>query len=94
MELKEKDLKLLAYLYHNNREPLTKIAKETGMTRIQVEHSLKKFIKEGIIEKFFTMFNYSAFGYDIYVIMLVKLEKYVSFQKFTKKSGRVKTSPF
>ncbi|MDP3917166.1 MAG: winged helix-turn-helix transcriptional regulator [Nanoarchaeota archaeon] len=85
MELKEKDLKLLSYFYHNNRESLTKIAKETGMTRIQVEHSLKKFIKEGIIEKFFTMFNYSAFGYNVYILMLIKLEKYSSLQKFTKK---------
>lgn len=90
MELKEKDLKLLAALYHNNREPLTKIAKETGMTRIQVEHSLKKFVRENIIEKFITMFNYSTFGYNVYVLMLIKLEKYSSMRKFTEKLEKSK----
>ena len=90
MELKEKDLKLLGYIYHSKREPLTKIAKEIGMTRIQVEHSLNKFIRNKIIEKFFTMFNYSSFGYHVYVLMFFKLEKYSSFQKFTEKLGTSK----
>jgi len=85
MELKEKELKLLAYLYHHNREPITKIAKETHMTRIQVEYAINKFFKEGIIEKFFTMFDYSAFGYNVYALAFIKLERFSSMEKFTKK---------
>ena len=46
MKLTEKDLKLRTYIYHSKREPITKIAKETGLTRIQVEYTLKKFQKE------------------------------------------------
>jgi DNA-binding Lrp family transcriptional regulator len=85
MELKERELKLLAYLYHHNRESLAKIAKETKMTRIQIEYALNKFLREGIIEKFPTMFDYSAFGYKVYALAFIKLERFSSLQKFTKR---------
>jgi Lrp/AsnC family transcriptional regulator, leucine-responsive regulatory protein len=85
MELKEKELKLLAYLYHHNRESLTEIARAMQMTRIQVEYALNKFLNEGIIESFFTMFDYSAFGYKVYALAFIKLEKFSSLQKFTKR---------
>jgi Lrp/AsnC family transcriptional regulator, regulator for asnA, asnC and gidA len=85
MELKENELKLLAYIYHHNREPITKIAKETKLSRIQVEYGLNKFFKEGIIEKFFTMFDYGSFGYNVYVLSFIKLERFSSLQRFAKK---------
>src|SRR3989344_193308 len=75
MELKQSDRKLLAYLYHNYREPLTKIAKATGLSREQVDYKLNKYIKEGLIKKFFTIFNYSKFGYKAIAIILIKLAK-------------------
>ncbi len=85
MEMKEKDMKFLTQIYHNKRESLTKIAKEAGMTRIQAEYSLKKFIDNGIIEKFLTMFNYGAFGYNVYALMLVKMERFSTLRSFTRK---------
>ncbi|MBI2673212.1 Lrp/AsnC family transcriptional regulator [Candidatus Woesearchaeota archaeon] len=85
MELNEKEKKLLAYLYHSDREPLTKIARKTNLTRMQVEYAFKKLIKEGIVEKFIPMFNYGAFGYHVYALLFIKLEKYSSFGSFTKR---------
>ena len=81
MKITEKDLKLLVYLYHNNRESLAKIARETGLSRIQVEYKLNKFMEEGIIKSFFTIFNYNYFGYRNYILAFIKLEKYSSINK-------------
>ncbi|MFH1452037.1 MAG: winged helix-turn-helix transcriptional regulator [archaeon] len=90
MKLTEKDFKLLTHLYHSNREPITKIAKDLKMTRIQVEYKLKKFQSEGIIKNFFTMFDYSAFGYNVYVGVFFKLKNYSSLKKFTGKLEKTK----
>jgi DNA-binding Lrp family transcriptional regulator len=90
MKLTEKDLKLLTYIYHSKREPITKIARETGLTRIQVEYTLKKFQKEKIIKGFNTMYNYSSFGYNVYTLVLIKLKKYSSLKKFTNKLEKTK----
>ena len=70
MELKPIDYKLLAYLYHNNREPITRIAKATGLSRDQVEYKINKWIKEGFIKKFVTIFNYPKLGYNKFVVIL------------------------
>ena len=73
MNLKESDIKLLNYLYHNNREPLSKIAKACKLTRDQVEYKLKKYQSEGIIKQFFTLFNYHKLGYDSLAALLLKI---------------------
>lgn len=75
MELKDQDLKLLSYLYHSYREPLSKIAKATKMTRTQVEYKLKKYSEEGLIKKNILMVNYGTLGYNLYIFLLIKLEK-------------------
>ncbi len=85
MELKENDLKLLTYIYHNTRESYSKISKETKLSRTQVEYKINKFIEEGLIKKFFTLFNYGALGYNNYVSLLVKFEKFSTINNFTKK---------
>mgnify|MGYP001449365293 CR=1 FL=1 len=74
MNLKESDIRLLNYLYHNNREPATKIAKATKLTRDQVEYKLKKYQSEGIIKQFFTLFNYEKLGYNISSGLLLKIK--------------------
>ena len=84
MDLKENDWKLLSYMYHHDREPISKIAESTGLTRAQVEYKLNKFTKDGLIKKHITMFNYGALGYGHYVLLFVKLEKTSSFSKLTK----------
>lgn len=72
MELKEQDFKILSYLYHNQREPVSKIAKACKLTRDQVEYKLNKYISSGLIVKFHTIFNYKKLGYDCYAVILIQ----------------------
>jgi DNA-binding Lrp family transcriptional regulator len=67
------DKKLISYLYHHYREPLTKIAKACKISRDQVEYRMKKYESQGLIKKYATIFNYRALGYDEFVIVWMKL---------------------
>ncbi len=73
MKLDKKDKKLISYLYHHYREPLTKIAKACRISRDQVEYRLKKYEKDGLIKKYITLFNYDLLGYYEFIIVWVKL---------------------
>ena len=85
MEIKNKDAKLLSYLYHHAREPNTKIAKAIGLTREQVDYKINKFLSEGIIKQFTTLFNYGAFGYKDYYVLFLKFSKPFYAENFYKK---------
>lgn len=74
MNLKETDYKLLNYLYHNYDEPLSKIAKAVKLSRDQVEYRINKYLKDGLIKKFFPLFDWGALGYNLLVILLLKFE--------------------
>ncbi|GAI02419.1 unnamed protein product, partial [marine sediment metagenome] len=67
------DKKLISYLYHNYREPLTKIAKACKISRDQVEYRLEKYKNQGLIKKYATIFNYSLLGYNEFVVVWIKL---------------------
>jgi len=67
------DKKLISYLYHNYREPLTTIAKACRISRDQVEYRLKKYEQQGLIKKYATIFNYKLLGYDELIVVLLKL---------------------
>lgn len=87
MELNKTDGKLLGYLCHNCREPSTKIAKAVGLSREQVEYRINKYLSTGIIKRFTTLFNYSAFGYKYYIVLLIKFAKPEYSRNFFEKSG-------
>lgn len=88
MELKESDYKLLSYLYHNNRESITKIARATKLTREQVDYKIKKYLDTGLIKGFLTLFDYSKFGYNYFAILLLKFEKMSSVKAFSQKLNK------
>lgn len=67
------DKKLISYLYHNYREPLTKIAKKCNISRDQVEYRLKKYEQTGLIKKYATIINYNILGYSEFIIVWIKL---------------------
>lgn len=75
------DKKLLTYLYHNYRLPLTKIAKKCNISRDQVEYRIRKFEQDKIIKKYATLFNYNKLGYNQFVIVWFKLKKDKSIKK-------------
>ncbi len=84
MNLKPTDYKLLSYLYHNYNEPLSKIAKATKLSRDQVEYRINKYLKEGLIRKFFPVFDWVKLGYDTPAILLLKFEKPRMAEDFSK----------
>ncbi len=90
MKLNESDFRLLSYLYHHNREPLTKIAKACKLSREQVDYKIKKYLSSGLIMKFGTIFDYNKLGYNCFAIFLLKFEKFFSVKTFPKKLAKNK----
>ncbi len=79
------DKKLLSYLYHNPREPITKIAKACKISRDQAEYRIQKFEKTGLIKKYITIFNLNLLGYNEFVIVWIKTKNPDSFKNYMKK---------
>ena len=69
----EVDKKILTSLYHNSREPLSKIAKSCGVSREQAEYRVKKFENNGLIKKYLTVFNYGLLGFNEFVVIWLKV---------------------
>lgn len=85
MKLIEADFKLLSYLYHHNREPITKIAKTVKLSREQVDYKIKKYCSSGLIRGFFTFYDWRKFGYNYLAVLFLKFEKSSSIKEFTQK---------
>jgi len=90
MNLTQKDFKLLTYLFHNGRESISKIAKQTELSREQVTYRLNKYIKQGLIKKFFPIINYSKLGYNSPFALLLKFDKSSLQKQFIKKINNSK----
>ncbi|MBI2667729.1 Lrp/AsnC family transcriptional regulator [Candidatus Woesearchaeota archaeon] len=84
INLKESDIKLLTYIFHKPREPLTKMSKATNLTREQVEYRIKNYISSGLIRRSFPLLDYSKFSYNYFVGILLKFDKHSSAQVFIK----------
>jgi DNA-binding Lrp family transcriptional regulator len=68
--LDAKDKKLLYLLSINSRFPLSRIAKEVGLTRDAVKYRLDKLEKNEVITGYRTVFNIGKLGYSSYHIFL------------------------
>ncbi|OGJ22102.1 hypothetical protein A3K73_07470 [Candidatus Pacearchaeota archaeon RBG_13_36_9] len=75
MEFDKTDEKLISYLYHHYREPLTKIGKACRLSRDQVEYRIRKYENEGLIRKYITIFNYDLLGYHEFVVVFLKISR-------------------
>ena len=75
MDLKQKDKKILTYLYHHYRTPLTEVSKKCKVSRDQVEYTLNKYESNSIIRKYLTIFNYSLLGYNEFIIVWMNAPK-------------------
>ncbi|MBU0761177.1 MAG: Lrp/AsnC family transcriptional regulator [Nanoarchaeota archaeon] len=73
MKLDAIDKKLIKYLYHSYRKPITQIAKACRISRDQAEYRLKKFESQGFIKKYVTIFNYALLGYNEFIIVWLKV---------------------
>lgn len=82
------ETKLLNCIYHHNRESLSQLAKHSGLSRKKVTYNLNKFLKKGIIKKFFPVVNYSKLDYRNFTIMLIKFLKPKYIEDFKKEHIR------
>jgi len=82
MKLTERDKKILGFLFHHNRDSVADIAKKLNIPRQVVDYNIKRYISDGIIKKFFTVFNYEALGYNLQVMLFVKLKNLHEKQNF------------
>ncbi len=70
----EIDDKILEELIQNSRESLCNIAHKLGVSTVTVMKHIKKLEKEKIIKGYSTQIDYEKLGYDIDVIVNVKIE--------------------
>ena len=75
MELSQTDKKILNILVNNSRLSLRQIAKKVNVSAATVMHHINKLEEEKIINKFTTKIDYEKAGYDIEVMIEIRISK-------------------
>ena len=75
MELEETDKKILNILVENSRLSLRQIAKKANVSVATVMHHTRRLEKEKIIEKYTAKFDYEKIGYDVEVMIELRISK-------------------
>ena len=70
VDLDLKDKKILNLLGKNSRTPLTRIAKQIGLSRDAVNYRIENLEKKGVIQGYITLVDIKKFNYDSYHIFL------------------------
>lgn len=75
MKIDDKDLRLLNFLTKNSRLSYRKIAKETGLSVVTVINKMQKLMEDNIIMSYSTKINYEKLGYDLKVLIDLRVSK-------------------
>jgi len=75
MELSDKDKRVLNALVDNSRLSLRQIASKIGVSAATVMHHINKLEKEKIIKSYTAELDYEKIGYDIVVVIEVRISK-------------------
>ena len=75
MELEETDKKILNAIIDNSRLSLRQIAAKTGVSVATVMHHINKLEKEKIVKSYTANLDYEKMGYDIEVIIEIRISK-------------------
>jgi len=75
LEIDEQDRKLINELNENAKIPLRELATKLGISFITVRNRIKRLEKEGIIERYTAKINYRKLGYDIQVLIEIRISK-------------------
>ena len=75
MELDDTDKKVLNALVDNSRLSLRKIAAKIGVSVATVMHHINKLEKEKIIRSYTAALDYEKIGYDIEVVIEIRISK-------------------
>ena len=75
MKLEETDKKILNIIVENSRLSLRQIAKIAGVSVATIMNHLNRLEKEGIIKKYTTKLDYEKIGYDVEVMIDIRISK-------------------
>ena len=75
MELEETDKKILNVIVNSSRLSLRQIAHKVGVSVATVMHHVNKMEKDRTIEKYTAQLNYEKIGYDVEVIIEIRISK-------------------
>ncbi len=75
MKLEETDKKILNIIVENSRLSLRQIAKKADVSVATVMYHIKNLEKEGIIRKYTAKLDYEKIGYDIEVMIEIRISK-------------------
>ena len=75
MILEETDKKILNIIVENSRLSLRQIAQKAGVSVATVMHHIKALEKEGIIRKYTAKLDYEKMGYDVEVMIEIRVSK-------------------
>ena len=75
MELDNLDENILRSLMENSKLSYREIGKKVKVSVATVMHRIKKLEKEEIIKKYTTLLNYETLGYDIEVLIEIRISK-------------------
>jgi DNA-binding Lrp family transcriptional regulator len=75
MQLEETDKKILNILVDNSRLSMRQIAKKANVSVATVMHHMRRLEKENIIKEYTTKLDYEKIGYDIEVIIEIRISK-------------------
>ncbi|MBI2654278.1 Lrp/AsnC family transcriptional regulator [Candidatus Woesearchaeota archaeon] len=75
MQLEEKDRKILDILVDNSRLSMRQIAKKANVSAATVMHHIKKLEQEGLIKKYTAKLDYEKVGYDVEVMIEIRISK-------------------
>ncbi|MEM7819285.1 MAG: Lrp/AsnC family transcriptional regulator [Candidatus Aenigmatarchaeota archaeon] len=71
----EIDKKILNLILENSKLSYRKIAKKLGISVATIMNRVNKLEKNGIVEKYTTKLNYEKLGYDLNVIIDIRVSK-------------------
>ena len=75
MELEETDKKILNVIVNSSRLSLRQIAHKVGVSVATVMHHVNRMEKDRTIEKYTAQLNYEKIGYDVEVIIEIRISK-------------------
>lgn len=75
MQLEETDKKILNILVENSRLSLRQIAKKANVSVATVMHHIRRLEKERVIKNYTTKLDYEKTGYDVEVMIEIRISK-------------------
>jgi len=75
MKIDKLDEKIINELTENGKIPLRKLAGKLKVSFVTVMNRIKHLEKEGVIEKYIAKINYEKLGYDVHVLIDVRIAK-------------------